>query len=419
MAAIEPELLAARQRVADSDPAVTRLMQGFPPPPELRVNTANWMDFPQVRWAVRNGRAVLPTVEVRRCGAVTELPSALQALGQVPFEDHDGRPTTVDDYLATTHVDGFIVLRRGSVLFESYPGSMRPDEPHSLASITKSITALLVQLAIDQGAMDPARPLRHYVPELAGTPPGEATLQQNLDMSVAMHFPADQPFNAGYWAAAGLLPQAPGRATTIYEFIRSIGHALPGTGEVMQYQSNSPEAVTWALQRVTGRAWHTLLQEQVWQHLGAAQDAYTVVDRAGMPLAAGGVSMTLRDLARLAEMLRCGGHFNGRQIVPSRAVERLLAPNDNQAAFAAGNMADKAEKAAAAGVRYSYRNYWYRVEGDRPAWQAHGILSQYLHVAPADELVIAQLASTPLQSPIALPSFNRAVLAITRELRTA
>lgn len=416
MAAIEPELLAARQRVADSDPAATRLMQGFPPPPELRVTTANWMDFPQVRWAVRNGRAVLPTAEVRRSGTVAALPTALQALGRVPFEDHDGRLNTVDDYLSTTHVDGFIVLQRGRVLFERYPGSMRSDEPHSLASITKSITALLVQLAIDEGAMDPDQLLRHYVPELAGTPPGEATLQQNLDMSVAMHFPTDQPFNAGYWAAAGLLPQAAGRAGTIYEFIRTVGQALPGTGEVMQYQSNSPEAVTWALQRVTGRAWHTLLQEKVWQQLGASQDAYTVVDRAGMPLAAGGVSMTLRDLARLAEMLRCGGYFNGRQIVPGRVVRRLLAPNDNHAAFAAGNMADKA---AAAGVRYSYRNYWYRVEGDRPAWQAHGILSQYLHVAPADELVIVQLASTPLQSPIALPSFNRAVLAITRELRTA
>ena len=47
------------QQVADSDPAATGLMQGFPPPPERRVDTRNWMDFPQVRWSVRNGRRVL------------------------------------------------------------------------------------------------------------------------------------------------------------------------------------------------------------------------------------------------------------------------------------------------------------------------------------------------------------------------
>ena len=167
---------------------------------------------------------------------------------------------------------------------------------------------------------------------------------------------------------------------------------------------------------MTDRPWHQLLQDQVWQQLGAADDAYTVVDRAGMPLAAGGVSTSLRDLARFGEMLRRDGHFNGRQIVPERVVRGLLTANDNQAAFAAGNMA---EKAAASGVVYSYRNYWYRVDGERPAWQAHGVLSQYLHVAPADELVVVQLASTPLQAPIALPSFNRVALAISRELRAA
>lgn len=411
----------ARQRVQESDPAATRLMLGFPPPPALRVDTRNWMDFPQARWAVRHGRTVLPSLDVRR-GARPEatLQEAPMALDSVPFIDHDGHPNTLGGYLATSFVDGFIVLHRGRVVFESYPGSMRQDEQHSLASITKSITALLVHLAIDQGLMDLACPLRQYVDELAGTPPGEATLQQNLDMAVAMRFPPDQPFNTGYWAAAGLLPQAAGRPATIYDFIRQVGEPLPGTGQVMQYQSSSPEAVTWALQRVTGQPWHLLLQDQVWQHLGASHDAYTVVDRAGMPLAAGGLSTTLRDLARLGEMLRLGGHFNGRQIVPERVVHRMLEPHENHIAFAAGNFS---EKAAASGVRYSYHNYWYRVDGVErgtqrhgTAWQAHGVLSQYLHIAPADELVIAQLASTPLQGPIALPSFNRAALAITHEL---
>lgn len=406
--------LAAREQVARSDPAAMGLMQGFPPPPESRVDARTWMDFPQVRWSVRHSRELLPTVAVRRAGPVAALPEAAQELGAMAFVDEDGRPNTLDGYLETTPIDGFIVLHRGSVVFERYPGSMQPDELHSIASVTKSITALLVQLAIDSGLMDPNRPLRHYVPELAGTPPGEATLQQNLDMAVAIQFPPDQPFNLGYWAAAGVLPQAPGKPTTIYDFIRQVGEPMPGTGTVMQYQSNSPEAVTWALQRATGLSWQRLLEEQIWQPLGAEHDAYSLVDRAGMPMAAGGISMSLRDLARFGEMLCREGKFNNRQVVPTDTVRRLFAPNNNQKAFAAGNFA---QKAAASGVCYSYRNYWYRVEGDCPAWQAHGILSQYLHVAPADGLVVVQLASTSVQAPIALPSFNRAVLAITRALR--
>lgn len=400
--------------VAATDPVNTMVMQGFAPPPELRVNAQNWVQFPQSRWAVRHGSMFMPTDEVLRSGPVSELHQTPQSLGSIRFNDLHGHSRSLDEFLACSYIDGFMVLHRGKLIFQNYPGSMQPWERHTLASITKSVTALLVLMLADEGLLQLHAKLSTYVPELSGTPIGGVSLQENLDMAVAIEFPTDRPYNFGYWAAASAFTQVSGAHSTVYDFISQTGKAVKVQGPVMQYQNNSPEALNWALQRITGKSWQTLLHEKIWSKLGAERDAYTVVDGAGMPLGAGGLYVTLSDLARFGAMLCNEGDFNGQQIVRRNVIEQLFGQGHNHEAFASGNMA---QKSAASGVKYTYRNYWYQTNGDYPAFQAHGILSQYLHVAPQDELVIAQLASTPFEGGVNLPSFNRAAIAITQALR--
>lgn len=408
-----PDHWSDAHAVAASDPAASGVMAGWPPPESARVTLANWLQAPQVRWAVRHTREVLPTAEVPRAGPVAELPRAGQALEALGFTDLQGRERTLGEYLRCNPIDGFLVLQHGRVLLERYPGSMQPHELHTLASVTKSFTGLMACWAVHEGLIDPDRPLSHCVPELKGTPCGDASLRDNLDLAVAIDFPPDQPYNYGYWAAAGAFPQKPGGPASVYEFVARVGRHAPGTGRVMQYQSNSPEAVNWALQRVTGQRWIDWVGEHLWSRLGVERDACMVVDRAGMPLAAGGLNVTLRDLGRFGAMLCAGGWFNGQQIMAPAVVDALFAPAYNHQAFASGSFAGKA---ATSGVRYSYRNYWYQTGTPVPAFQAHGILSQYLHVVPGQGLVIVQLASTAFDRPLTLPSFNRLALALGQAL---
>lgn len=408
-----PEHASDSHLVAATDPAVSGVMAGWPAPLAARVTLGNWLQSPQVRWAVRHTREVLPTAELRRADPVAELPRAEQNLEDLGFQDLHGRPCTLAHYLSHNPIDGLMVLQHGRVVLERYPGSMQPHELHTLASVTKSFTGLMACWAAHEGLIELQRPLSHYVPELSGTPCGDASLRDNLDMAVAIEFPADQPYNYGYWAAAGAFPQKPGDPTSVYEFIARVGSHGSGTGQVMQYQSNSPEAVNWALQRVTGQHWQEWMTQRLWSRLGAERDACVVVDRAGMPMAAGGLNMTLRDLSRFGAMLAAGGHFNGQQIMPVAVVDSLFAPAANHKAFASGNFS---AKSATSGVRYTYRNYWYQTNEANPAFQAHGILSQYLHVVPGSGLVIAQMGSTAFESPVTLPSFNRLAAAITQAL---
>lgn len=57
--------------------------------------------------------------------------------------------------------------------------------------------------------------------------------------------------------------------------------------------------------------------------MGMEHDASIIVDSAGSPFTAGGLNLTLRDMARFGEMIRNNGRFNGRQIVPASVVKNL------------------------------------------------------------------------------------------------
>ena len=51
--------------------------------------------------------------------------------------------------------------------------------------------------------------------------------------------------------------------------------------------------------------------------MGAERPADLTVDRLGAPRSAGGLCVTLRDLARLGELVRCRGIADGRTSCPA------------------------------------------------------------------------------------------------------
>ena len=46
---------------------------------------------------------------------------------------------------------GLLIVRHGVLVFESYVYPYRPDVPHDVASVTKSVTSILTGIAIDKG----------------------------------------------------------------------------------------------------------------------------------------------------------------------------------------------------------------------------------------------------------------------------
>ena len=75
---------------------------------------------------------------------------------------------TAQETLAETHTDGFLVMKHGAVVAEHYV-NQQPDDRHIVFSVSKSITATLAGILVEQGLLDPAAPVIRYVPEAKGS----------------------------------------------------------------------------------------------------------------------------------------------------------------------------------------------------------------------------------------------------------
>jgi CubicO group peptidase (beta-lactamase class C family) len=205
-----------------------------------------------------------------------------------------------------------------------------------------------------------------------------------------------------YSVAGGLFPRplSYDGPTSIYAYLRTL-QKEGEHGQAFAYKSVNTEVLGWIERRVTGKPVEQLIAERIWQPLGAEQDAFMVVDHEGGAFAGGGLNTSLRDLARFGEMVRLGGRFNGRQIVPKSVIDEIFkgASKDNF---------DKAGYTTSTG--WSYHDMWWVSHNAHGAVMARGIHGQGLYIDPTAQVVIARFGSHPLASgvnfdPTTLPAF--------------
>ncbi|NTV72567.1 MAG: serine hydrolase, partial [Azonexaceae bacterium] len=87
-------------------------------------------------------------------------------------------------------------------------------------------------------------------------------------------------------------------------------------GQIFCYKCSDTVALMWACERATGWRYADLLSHHVWSRLGAEHDASIVCDAQGAATPFGGMSTTLRDLARWGQMHLENGTLNGRRVLP-------------------------------------------------------------------------------------------------------
>lgn len=356
------------------------LMQGAPPPAERQVTLANWQEGPFNRWAFQHVSEVVPSAVLSRGdGPMLELPSAPVDLDPL-----------LGNFLERTYTDGFLVLQDGCVIYERYLNGMTAHTLHLLQSVSKSFCSALTGTLLERGVVQLDAPVRDYVPELWDSAYGDATIANLLDMTASVVFSEEYADPASdvqtQDRVAGWRPRRPDDPETTYAFLR--GLRKDGEhGRIFQYCSASTDALAWVLERATGRRYSDLLGTELWSRLGAEHDAAITVDSAGFGFANGGMSVTLRDLARFGWLMLNGGGLNGIRVTPEAWARRQL-EHGNSSLMSDGDF-------KAAYPNGSYNSKWW-VVGDEPrTFYGVGIYGQYVWVVPAARLVIAKVSSLP------------------------
>ena len=192
-------------------------------------------------------------------------------------------------------------------------------------SVTKTLVGTLAALLAAEGSLDPQRKVADYVPELAESAFGSATVRELMDMTTGIRFSEDYANpEAEVWAHAAAGNPLPKPSDyrgprSYYEFLATVQpDASTAMRSITVRRIPMRSAGSWR-GSVAG-TWLNCCPSASGVDLCAEQDAYMSVDSIGTPFAGGGLNTSLRDLARFGEMVRNGGRYYGQQILPAEVV---------------------------------------------------------------------------------------------------
>ena len=397
---------------AESDPRRMGWMQGFPPSSESIVGApmGNFMSWPKLRWSVCHMREMQASKRVARgLGAPSTLPENLDAsIDAVEFVPMGAdAPITWRQSLAENYTDGMLIMHRGEIVYEYYSGCLDRESRHIAMSVTKSYVGLMAELLIADGSLDGDKTVEDYVPELADSAFGDASVRQVMDMTTGVKFNEDYADpNADIWtyAAAGDPTPKPAEyqgPRNYYEYLQTV-QPEGRHGEAFAYKSINTDVLAWIVARVSGRDLPTLLSERIWKPLGMEQEADMMIDSLGTPLAAGGLSLSLRDAARLGQLMLQHGEWQGKRVFPASVARSISGGGDPEKFVPAGY------DTLPGG---SYRSMWWVLHNAHGAYSARGIHGQAIYVDPTAQMVIARFASHPISfnaaiDPMSLPAYQ-------------
>ncbi len=146
------------------------------------LTLANFQYPPYNRWAFSHVREVITTANIphdnRRILKLEKSPDARDDFSL----QYQGKLRHMDEIAAEQYIDGILVIKDGRILVEKYYGALRPELPHLMMSVNKSVVALLAGKLAEQGRIDLSRSVAHYVPALAASGWGPDSLQTLMDM---------------------------------------------------------------------------------------------------------------------------------------------------------------------------------------------------------------------------------------------
>ena len=280
-------------------------------------------------------------------------------------------------WLEASKTASFLVIQHDSLVYESY---LRGHDATTLTnsfSMVKSITAMAVGLAVQQGLIDEQAPVSTYLPRFAEGDGASLTVQELLQMRSNIPFGEDYKDPFGFQAKAYYRDDN----RTLLEPYRVDGD--PGT--VFHYQGGNTMLLAEILDAVREGNLSQDIANGLWEQMGARHDAFWGLD--GDP-ADGAVERafaqyyaTTRDYARFGQMLLDSGAWKGQQLLDKGYVTRMITP--------VNQLTDEV-----ATTYYGYQIWLGTTDDGLPFSIMEGLRGQMVITVPALDLVVVRTGYT-------------------------
>lgn len=328
----------------------------------------------------------------------TLLPSTRMAASSAPFQfpdgpalalperySFDGAERASEAFLEDTHTCGLLVLQDGKVRFERYMRSGGRAVQWISWSVAKSFVSALVGIAVEEGFIrDIADPISRYIPVEPGSAYDGVSIRDVLQMSSGARWNEDynDPSSDVHRLGAAMAG-----AITLDAFVATMApESKPGT--VCRYNSGDTQALGSLLVHATKRSIADYMHEKLVEPLGFESDSYWLIDSAGREMAFAGLNVTARDFAKLGELYRNHGRWNGRQVVPEAWARASVVADAPHLKPGRPVLADHT-------LDLGYGYQWWLQDGDIGEFSAIGVYNQFVYVDPSRAVTIVKLSANP------------------------
>ncbi len=277
---------------------------------------------------------------------------------------------TLDMLAQSTDTTSLIAIHNDEVVYEEYFNGHNADSINTSFSTVKSIVSLMIGMAIDDGFIDSeTQPISDFLPELNGTEFADITIQELLMMRSRIAYR-----EGGLWFGDD--------ARTYYDpdlrnlALRHMRVDENYTGQ-FHYNNYHPLLLGMILERSTGMSVSEYFQTNIWEKVGAQNDASWSLDseKNGFEKMESGLNFRSIDFAKIGSMLLHRGKWNGQTLVSEEWLDRSIIAS---------------EPMNASGIGYQYM--WYSFVNEKGGYDyfAHGNHGQYLYLSPENNTVIVR-----------------------------
>lgn len=257
-----------------------------------------------------------------------------------------------------------IVLKDGETLIEDRFRGPALDRPANIKSVSKTIVATLLGIAIDKRVVPSVTaPLNQVAPRLipAAADPRARTITLEDLVTLRAGLERTSGPNYGEWVSSG---------NWVADALSRPFVDRPGGR--MLYSTGSTHILGAALAEATGQSLHTLARDWLGRPLGIEIPPWTR-DPQGYFMGGNEMALSPVAMARFGEMIRQQGAWNGQQVVSSDWIERSFTP---------------VTRSPWSGLGYGYGWFTGQASGTRYAL-ARGFGGQVIAVAPDAAITIA------------------------------
>lgn len=278
-----------------------------------------------------------------------------------------------------------VVIQGGRLVLERYGPGYGPDVTCPSWSMAKSITQILVGMAVGDGRLDIHAPAGIAARESPGDPRGAITLDHMLRMSSGLAWVEDY---------------VPGHVSDVVEMLFGAGKADVAAfaaakplehppGSFFYYSSGTTNIVSRRLSEAigaTGEAFAAFMRERLFEPLGM-RSPEPKFDAAGTFIGSSFCFCTPRDFARFGLFCLRDGVWEGRRLLPEGWIDYARTPTFQQP----GGEIDG-----------PYGAHWWLDRWGPGSFAACGYQGQHIVLRPDLDLVVVRSGATPYETRAAM-----------------